>query len=146
MEKFNFKFDKVLNYKSTVETVKKANYGKLKEELNKEEDILNGYYDHKEDMKTKKNEEVANTKIGNMQLYSKYLNDLKNKIEKQENVVVNKRIDVDKSKEELVQASKEKKIFERLKENKHEEYLYLEKLSEDKIVDNLVSYRSNARG
>lgn len=85
-------------------------------------------------MKTKKNEEVANTKIGNMQLYSKYLNDLKNKIEKQENVVVNKRIDVDKSKEELVEASKEKKIFERLKENKHEEYLYLENYRKTKLL------------
>ena len=43
MDKFNFKLEKVLDYKKIIETDKKGEYGKAKQKLIKEENVLEDY-------------------------------------------------------------------------------------------------------
>ena len=45
----------------------------------------------------------------------------------------------------MLNAVKEKKIFEKLKENKYEEFISEQEKEEEKIVDNLVSYKTATR-
>ena len=47
MVKFNFKLERVLNYKQTVEDYKKNKFGLVQQKLNKEEAILNDFNEYK---------------------------------------------------------------------------------------------------
>ena len=54
MMNFNFRLERVLNFKDTVEELKKAEYGNAQRKLNQEEDKLNSYNQHKNVIKYEK--------------------------------------------------------------------------------------------
>ncbi len=69
---------------------------------------------------------------------------MKFKIEEQAIKVKRANAEVEKKREELVEATKEKKKFEKLKENQHENYIIEEKRSEQRVTDEIVSYKYNS--
>jgi flagellar FliJ protein len=69
-----------------------------------------------------------------------YLSLLDSKIKKQKENVNSAMLNVDKIREELLKAVKERKILEKLRDRKYEEYLLEQKRLEQKTNDEIVSY------
>ena len=74
-----------------------------------------------------------------------YINTINKKIERQKSIILKTKEELNKAKDEMLNAVKEKKIFEKLKENKYEEFISEQEKEEEKIVDNLVSYKTATR-
>lgn len=145
MVDFNFRLEKVLNYKKTLEDYKKSQYGIAQKKLFDEEDKLAKFNKYKNIVKNEKNQTVIKTNIGNLAMYNNYINDLSRKIKLQERIVNKTRKDAEEAKEEMITAVKEKKIFEKLKEQEYEEYLYQLKRDEEKQTDAIISYKTSTQ-
>ncbi len=145
MVDFNFRLEKVLNYKKTLEDYKKSQYGVVQKKLFDEENKLAKFNQYKNSVKNEKNQTVTKTNIGNLAMYNNYINDLSRKIKLQERIVNKTRKDAEEAKEEMITAVKEKKIFEKLKEQEYEEYLYQLKRDEEKQTDAIVSYKTSTQ-
>ncbi|NLY67151.1 MAG: flagellar export protein FliJ [Tissierellia bacterium] len=145
MAGFNFKLEKVLNYKETVENEKKTKFAQIKQRLHKEELLLDDYYKQKKSIIEEKNSFNENIKAGELYLYNLYINTINKKIERQKSIILKTKEELNKAKDEMLNAVKEKKIFEKLKENKYEEFISEQEKEEEKIVDNLVSYKTATR-
>lgn len=145
MVNFNFRLERVLNYKKTVEDYKKSQYGMVQQRLHNEENKLDEFNQYKNSIKDEKNVTAVKTKVGNLAMYNNYINDLSKRIRAQEKVVTKTRDDANEAKEELIAAAKEKKIFEKLKEHEYEEHLYQLKRDEEKQTDTITSYRSSTQ-
>lgn len=144
IEKFNFKLEKVLDYKKGMELNKKNEYGKAKQKLNSDEDVLKSYNHFKENVAREKNMSTK-TNIGDLKLYNNFLKDINDKINNQKEQVHKSESKVVKAETELLEATKEKKMFEKLREYKYDEYLYFIKKEEEKITDTIVSYKESTR-
>lgn len=142
---YNFKLEKVLNYKETMEDFKKAEYGDVNQKLNKEEQILYDYNLRKQNLVNDKTNSSQKTNIGNLKLYNNYLYEISKNIEKQENIVDETKEELAKVKEELLVAMQEKKSFEKLKEKGYIEYIDESKKKEDKIIDGIVTFNINTQ-
>ncbi len=145
MAGFNFKLEKVLNYKETVENEKKTKFAQIKQRLHKEELLLDDYYKQKKSIIEEKNSFNENIKAGELYLYNLYIDTINKKIERQKSIILKTKEELNKAKDEMLNAVKEKKIFEKLKENKYEEFISEQEKEEEKIVDNLVSYKTATR-
>ena len=83
--------------------------------------------------------------IGKLKEYSGYIEALEKKIDCQKNIVNNARENVDIVKSRLIEAKREREIFEKLKQKKFESYLIEEERQEQKIVDEVISYKQTIR-
>lgn len=72
--------------------------------------------------------------------YNNYLLFIKKTIEEQLLIIKKAEINVEQKREEFINATKERKILDKLKEKHYENYLYEVKQEEQKIVDEIVSY------
>ncbi len=144
MAGYSFKLEKVLNYKEKVEDIKKAELAERNRRLYVEEERLLFFNNHKENILSRK-KSTQNASVGEYKLYSSYINDLSNIIKNQKKLVADAKDEVDKAKEELIVAMQERKSFERLKEIQYEEYLIDLKKREEKLLDGIVTYKTNTR-
>jgi len=142
---YNFKLDKVLNYKGNIENIKKNQYGVLNQKLVNEEEKLINFNSYKNNLLIKKNECFKGTKVSNLRLINSVLDDISNNIKIQEKVISNIRNDLEKAKEELLIAAQEKKAFEKLKENDYEDYILAVKKEEEKIVDGIITFNNSSQ-
>lgn len=142
---YNFKLEKVLNYKETMEDFKKAEYGDVNQKLNREEQILYDYNLRKQDLVKDKSNSSKKTNIGNLKLYNNYLQEISKNIEKQEDIIDETKEELAKVKDELMVAMQEKKSFEKLKEKDYNEYIDESKKKEDKIIDGIVTFNINTQ-
>lgn len=142
---YSFRLEKVLNYKENIENIKKGEYGDINRRLNNEEEKLLNYNIHKEDLLTKKYESIKNTNVAYLKLYNNYLQEISSSIEKQERIISSIKEELEKTKEELLVAMREKKVFEKLKENDYNEFLKEVKKDEEKLVDGIVTFNSTTQ-
>ena len=77
--------------------------------------------------------------------HNQYIEKLKQMIKAQEEVIVRAEALVEEKRAELVEAMRDKKAMETLKENDFEEFLEEEKKAEQKVVDEIVSYRGSRK-
>lgn len=145
MAGFNFKLERVLNYKETLENEKKSKFAQAKQKLAKEESLLDDYYKHKNLIVKEKNSVSNKIKAGELVLYNSYIDTINKRIENQKIIVTRTKGELEKAKDEMINAVKEKKIFQKLKENKYQEYIYQLGKEEEKIIDSLVSYKTTTR-
>lgn len=145
MMKFKFRMERVLSYKKTIENHKKNQYGRAQQNLNNEEMKLNNINQYKENMKNEKNLSATKTNVGNLAMYNNYINNITIEIKSQEKIVVESLGEVEEAKKEMVHAVKEKKMFEKLKENEYEKHLYEVQKQEEKEVDTIVSYKTSTQ-
>lgn len=145
MANFNFRLEKVLDYKKTMENYKKGEYGTARQKLNNEEDKLNTFNKYKDNMKLEMNLSVSKTKAGSLAMYNNYIQDISERIEKQKQVVHKVKEEIEVVKEEMIVAVQEKKTFEKLKEKEYEKYLYDVKKAEEIQVDTLVTYKTSTQ-
>ena len=133
---------KVLDYKKTVEEIKKAEYGKAKRILEDEKQSLVSIIEYKKHLNNQRKTTLPKTKVISLRYYNTYFDQVNGEIKKQENVIEKNQIELDQTKQYLIKATKERKIFEKLKDKQYDEYLYELKKEEDKFVDQIVSFSS----
>lgn len=144
MVKFNFKLERVLNYKQTLEDYKKNKFGLVQQKLNKEEAILNDFNEYKKMILNEKSS-ADEIKAGYLAMYNTYINNLNLKIKQQEKKVDETKIELERAKNEMISAVKEKKMFEKLKEREYENFTYDLMKEEEKLNDTIVSYRTTTQ-
>lgn len=142
MAGFKFRLQKILEHRETLENIKKGEFGKIQTELNRQRQVL-------EEIKIKRTEILnekaskTHTTVYELQIYNSFIIDLDRQMVRQIEKIEQVKKEVDKAREELIDATKDKKIIEKLKLRDYQEFLYEEKKEEEKITDQFVSYSSS---
>ncbi|MFR4985919.1 MAG: flagellar export protein FliJ [Lachnospirales bacterium] len=144
MAKFIFNMQGLLNIKEKLEEQSKTEYGKALAKLEQEKSILLNLKNKKQEnilsFRESINKGVKPNYIDNI---NKYISFIDKKIEEQmQNINKVKEI-VEEKRLALLEAMKERKVLETLKEKEKENYFKEELKNEQKIIDEIVSYKYN---
>ena len=142
MAKFIFSMESLLSLKSRMEEQKKQEFGEAMNRLEHEKNVLNSLHSEKEFIMIRLRESVSN-RINpiDFQNLTNYVEVVKKKIIAQMGVIIEAEKFVEKKRLDLVAATKERKMLDKIKEKKREEYIEEEKKQEQKINDEIVSYK-----
>ena len=141
MSRFRYRMQNILNIKASMETQAKNQYAAANEKLRQEQDKLDalvlkkkGYEQHARDLllDTLKIQEINDT--NRMVLF------MEEEIKKQQKEVNYAMRNVEKARDKMTEAMKERKTYERLREKAFEQFLMDEKAAESKEIDQLTSY------
>lgn len=146
MAKFIFKFQSVLNLRKQKEDSIKNELANATRKLEAEKRKLSELETMLEDTVREFNEKTKKTTVHELIEFNEYLSLLNSRIKTQKENVNNAAQYVDKVREELVKAVKERKILEKLRERQFEEFLLEQKKLEQKTNDEIVSYNYNENG
>ena len=142
MNRFRFRFRSVLRFREAREEEKKQEFGIKLTRLKHEEDELGGI------VNTSKNHDMLMEKSGHGRtsvrtlmynyFYARFLD---KSISDQQNAVVSAEDDVEAKRIELTEATKKKKILERLKERELEDYNRAIVKEEQTLIDEIATQR-----
>ncbi len=144
MAKFIFKMQSLLSIKEKLEDKSKTEYGKALNKLEEEKNILLSLENKKQENIAMFKQSIATGVRPNyIDNINKYISFIDKKIqEQQENINKAKEI-VEEKRLELLEAMKQRKVLEALKEKEKENYFKEELNKEQKIIDEIVSYKYN---
>lgn len=141
---FRFRLESVLNYRRTIEENLLKELSELRRQLSLEEDRLKMMIFEKDrhinDLGSLQKGGVT-LQIEDIKLYFSYLNGLEIKIKKQEDIIKNCQERVDKKLAEVVDAMKNRKILEVIKERGYREYTREINLKEQRLLDEIAVNR-----
>ena len=144
---FKFELNSVLSLKEKFEDAKKRELGHAntyKEALDLQKEVLvNEYEGIYHAIKNNSTQEVNIRAIKALNRYSSHIS--KQIIEAEVHIVQAQKV-VDIKREELLNAMKERKILDNLKEIKLEQYIEESKKVEQLLLDEIVSYKYGAEG
>lgn len=145
MAKFKFRMQNFLSLRERIEEQKKLDYGRAVAKREHEKQVKAALILRRESYITTFREQIKGEVINpiEVQSYNDYIDWLKHKIIEQEKVVILAEKFAESKRLELVEAMKERKMLEKLKEKDAEVFRIEEKLTEQKLVDEIVSYRYN---
>lgn len=143
MAKFIFKLQSVLNLRKQKEDNIKNELGIAIQRLEQEKRRLSELENTLDATVREFNEKTRKTTVHELIEYNEYLSLLNSRIKSQKDNVNNAAQYVDKVREELVKAVKDRKMLEKLKERHYEEFLLEQKKLEQKTNDEIVSYNYN---
>lgn len=139
MPSYKFKLQRVLEYRERREELLQQELAALMMALLKEQDELNrlisSYRKNENELKVKREKKID---LKEIDIYRKFLERMKEKIISQRNRVVHLSNLVSNKREELIEASKEKKVLERLKEKDFGKYLLNLDRKERAFLDELA--------
>lgn len=142
MAKFKFKLQSFLGVKQKIEDQKKNEYGKalnvLKQEEQKKIELLNQHSNTLNEMRNKISKGIKPTQL---QQYNNFIAYTLEQIQLQETVIQKAKAMAENKRQELVDAMKSRKMLETLKDHEYEDYLKEEKKAEQKILDEIASFR-----
>jgi len=142
MAKFIFRFATNLRVKERIEEQKKIEYGKALAALELQRQEKARMVNEREETIVSFRESVNNAITpADVQTHNNYLGLLKMLIIKQDEIIKKCEETAEIKRLELVEAMKERKIMEKLKEKDREIFIREEQLKEQKIQDTIVSYR-----
>lgn len=142
MAKFVFQMESILSIKEKLEDQAKAEYGMEMAKLREEERILEGLIAKKDGYQTRLTLSVQDQlDIVEIKTLEDSVENAKYNINVQKMVIANQQMQVDKAREKLDEAMKERKTYEKLKEKAFEEFKIEIEAQERKEVDELVSFR-----
>ena len=141
MAKFVYNMQSILNIKYKLESQEKIAYANAQAKLRREEEKLNHFKDRRQFYENKmrgKMEERLDVRA----LYecNQGIEIMKQAIQEQKVHVEMAQQGVDKAQERLNEAMKERKTYEKLRENAFEEFVKELNAQESKEIDELVSY------
>ena len=142
MNRFRFRFRSVLRYREIIEDNKKRDFGVALNHFTHEEANLNSI-DNSITGHEKLVERSGQGRISARDLQNKYdyARHLDRKKESQEKVVESAAEELESRRKNLVEATKGKKIFERLKEHDREAHNEAQRKEEQALSDDLTSHR-----
>jgi len=146
MNSFKFRYDSLLTFLEKKEEKIKERLKEVNQQLNYEKDKLNSLNIEEANYSNMiKYKLDIGCRLNHLKLIDSYKKEIMlkknnqiNKIEKLEELIST-------IKKDLIKASKEKRIMEKLKEKSFEEYKNELKIAEEKIVDQVVTYSNNLR-
>ena len=136
MGKFKFSMEKVLDWRSDTEETKKKHLGDAEREKFRQESLLQELI--QENIKIK-NESLTTTRIDILRRQNMYKVMLDDRIVQQKNQVDISVKSVETARLELMEAHKEKKVMEKLKEKEFLLVTSLEKSQEQKQLDEMAT-------
>lgn len=144
MAKFIFNMQGLLNIKEKLEEQTKTEYGKALAKLEQEKSILLNLKNKKQEnilsFRESINKGVKPNYIDNI---NKYISFIDKKVEEQTQNINKAKEIVEEKRLDLLEAMKERKVLETLKEKEKENYFKEELKNEQKIIDEIVSYKYN---
>ncbi len=146
MKGFKFQLQGLLGVKEKIEEQKKIELGKANQILEKEKSTLRTLEEKRENSLQFQKDAVA-TRI-NVVEYNNYINFVKkldSDIVNQNKQILKEEKNVEVAKDNLLETMKERKAYEKLKEKKLEAY-YKDMLSrEQKVLDEIVTYKHSKK-
>ncbi|WP_414839006.1 flagellar export protein FliJ [Carnobacterium sp. TMP28] len=136
MSKFKFSMEKVLDWRSDTEEAKKKSLGDAQREKSQQELVLKEMI--QENIKIK-NESLTTTRIDILRRQNMYKVMLDERIIQQKNQVETATKLVETARLELMEAHKDKKIMEKLKEKEFNLLMTQEKNEEQKQLDEMAT-------
>ena len=144
---FKYQFETILNLKIRMEDMKKSELKVAINKLDAEKDKLDKLNKEKEEQYNMlKDKQKGKFTVEDLKMFNNYINSLDKKINKQKIVVQKEEDNVKKIRDELIKVSKEKRMFEKLREKKLEEYMQEYYIKEQQVVDNIVNFKYNDNG
>lgn len=146
MGKFIFRFDSILTAKEKIEDDKKNKLGISMQKLASEQSKLDNLCCKKDDLIDNLKEKMKETiKVRELRNFSNNLNIMQGIIDKQLERVEESEQEAEDRRRDLIEASKQRKVFEKLKEKDYEEFKYKELKKEYALTDELVSFKVASR-
>lgn len=144
---FKYQFETILNLKIRMEDMKKSELKVALNKLDEEKAKLAKLNQEKEDeCNLIKEKQKGKFTVDDLKLFNNYIRALDKKIDYQKAIVEKEEKKVNKIREELIKVSKEKRMFEKLREKKLEEYMQEYYIKEQQVVDNIVNFKYNDNG
>ncbi len=142
MAKFIFKMESILSVKEKLEEQAKAEYSIEIMKLRQEEEKLDELEKRKNAYQTRLYEAVMDTlNISEIKILEDSVENIKYNIKLQLIVIANQQKNVDRAREKLDNAMKERKTYEKLKEKAFEEFKEQINAEEQKEINELVSFK-----
>ena len=141
MAKFVYSMQSILNVKYKLESQEKIAYANAQAQLRREEEKLKHFKDRRQFYENKMRGKMEE-KLDVRALYecNQGIEVMKLAIQEQKKNVEAAQKGVDKAQEKLNEAMKERKTYEKLRENAFEEFVKELNAQESKEIDELVSY------
>jgi len=143
MKKFKFRFQKILQLRVDKENEIRNNLGKINkiilEKENEFEMTKKKYGEFLDSLNDSVQEGIYARDMQAVANNKQYLIQKMESLKHELSVLVEQRIVIQK---ELIEANKQRKIMEKLKEKEIEQYQAIEALEESKSVDQIVTYQS----
>lgn len=138
MAAFKFRLQKVLDYKQQVEDTKKQELFRLMKIFHEEEKVLIKLHE----LLLKKLSEFEEKQQGELDIlellfYSGYISRLNGEIEQQREKLKQLALQIEQKRGEVIAASKERRIMEKLREKKYKEFMKEESRREQKFLDEI---------
>lgn len=135
----------VLNIKKQIEDSLKNELAKALRVLEEEKLVLNELKEEKKRCMSDVNSEVSKgVTVEKLRNYNAYISFVKQKISNQTERVNLAKKTADKYRDELISAVKERKMLETLRDKQYSEYLKEEEKKQQKIVDEIISYKGSS--
>lgn len=146
MAGYKYKLQNILKLKENVEKEKKNEFGaatqRIENEKLKLEQLNAEMYNVNTEVEKAASEGIS---INELLLQQKFKEYYKNSISYQKIKVKMAEEHLEECRHRLVKAVQDKKMMEKLKEIDYEKYLYKEQKNEEKLVDDLVSYKKGSK-
>lgn len=144
---YKFKFQRILDTKEIVENAKKgemAEKNKQISEVNIEiENLDNEYLRYKDEYNAKLQDGLNVFEMRIMNMNMKMFEDKRQRLTSKLEVLNQ---ELEKIKGEYIEVMKDRKSFENLKEKDFEKHLEKERKEEEKLIDELVTFKKNKAG
>jgi|GEM_PF-1496225 len=144
---FVFRFQSILNLRDKVEESKRHDFGIAVRKLETEKTHLSSLQTKRKEMIENFNMKSQNA-ITTVREYRNTSNNLQlvdKSIRKQNNIINGHETEVEQCKVALINAKKETKILEKVKENDLSHFNYKVAKNEEMLIDHFVSYKSSRK-
>jgi len=140
MKKFSFPLQLLLDYREKKEDRLKKELAQIKRRLEKErKNLAQLQLDSMTNMRElKKKHQSEKVEIALILLYYSYLDKLIYQIKKQSEIVVNISREMEEKRKQVIEASRGKKIIEKLKERKWIEFSHYREKTEQNFIDEMA--------
>ena len=141
MARFRYKMQNILNIKEKMETQAKQHFGEAKRSLDLEEEVLAALFEQKEEIEKHAVEvlqgdldlqDIEDSQMSRIIIDQK-IADQKMRVQRAEEAL-------ERARQELEEAVKERKTHEKLKEKQFDEFVQEENRAESKTIDELTTY------
>lgn len=142
MQKFGFRLESVLKLRTQLEANAKNNLARATREFENQKDYLEGLKNINDVSMNSLNAEVdEGIPVYRIKDYISYLSLMKNRIADQKEKVNIAEHNVDINREGLIKSMQERKIIDKLKERKYQEYIIEQNKAEQLLIDELNSFK-----
>jgi len=144
MAAYRFKLQKLLDFRTNIEEEKKNQLGLALKRLEQEKARLSELKARQREMdKVYKEKTSQGIAVNELKLLMNYIDYYKRGIKEQRTRIKMAEDYASACREELIKATQEKKMIEKLKEIDYSKYLYEEQKKEEKFIDDLVSFKGS---